>query len=85
MATAINKKLIRFREQVARFSEQNIAGRQGLHTMGEFPHDIWQKMGQENLLGIVIPTRYGGLISNQELRVDINPSFSYSSVWVCFL
>ena len=64
MATAIKENLITIREQVAHFSEQNIACRGDLHTMDGFPFDIWHKMGQEKLLGLNLPEAYGGLGGN---------------------
>jgi len=64
MATAINKKLRSLKRMVALFSDQQLACRENLHTMDGFPLDIWKKMGKANLLGVGIPTEYGGLGEN---------------------
>jgi acyl-CoA dehydrogenase len=64
MATALKGELIHLKEKMARFAKQYIASRDDLHVLDAFPHDIWNKMGEENLLGINIPAEYGGLGGN---------------------
>ena len=61
MATALKKDLVHLQKKVARFARQYIAGRDDLHSMNGFPHDIWDKMGNEKLLGISLPEEYEGL------------------------
>jgi len=64
MARAINEKLSILKEKVALFAQKELACRQDLHSMDRFPLDIWRKMGQESLLGLSLPERYGGLGEN---------------------
>jgi alkylation response protein AidB-like acyl-CoA dehydrogenase len=61
MATAITEELSLLHEKVARFAQEYIACRSDLHTIENFPLDIWQRMGKEDLLGVALPTAYGGL------------------------
>lgn len=60
MATGIDKQLISLQDRVGRFAEQMIAPRDDLHTMDGFPFDIWRKMGDEGLMGLGVPEKYGG-------------------------
>jgi alkylation response protein AidB-like acyl-CoA dehydrogenase len=61
MATAITEELSLLHEKVARFAQEYIACRNDLHTIENFPLDIWQRMGREDLLGVALPATYGGL------------------------
>jgi alkylation response protein AidB-like acyl-CoA dehydrogenase len=61
MATAITEELSLLHEKVARFAQEYIACRNDLHTIENFPLDIWQRMGREDLLGVALPAMYGGL------------------------
>ena len=64
MATALKKELISLQRKVAYFAGQYLSVRDDLHSMNEFPRDIWNKMGEENLLGMNLPVEYGGLGGN---------------------
>ncbi len=49
------------RESVHAFAEKEIAPRADLiDRENEFPADLWQKLGDMGLLGVTIPTEYGG-------------------------
>ncbi|MBI1850483.1 MAG: acyl-CoA dehydrogenase [Planctomycetes bacterium] len=49
------------RNSVREFAEQEIAPlAEQLDVSGEFPHEIFRKMGELNLLGIPVPEEYGG-------------------------
>ncbi len=61
MVTALDENLVFFRTKVACFAECHIGSRSDLHSMSEFPGDIWDKMGEENLLGLSLPVEYGGI------------------------
>jgi len=47
-------------EKVAVFAGKEIATRHDLHTIDDFPRDIWRKMAQEGLFRLGIPVKYGG-------------------------
>jgi len=59
--THINEELDLLRDTVRRFTETEIAPRaREIDERAEFPHDLWKKLGELGLLGITIPTQYGG-------------------------
>ena len=59
--THINEELDLLRDTVRRFAEAEIAPRaREIDQQAEFPADLWKKLGALGLLGITIPTEYGG-------------------------
>ncbi|KAF8954734.1 hypothetical protein BGZ46_002833 [Entomortierella lignicola] len=51
-----------FRLAVKRFADEELAPRaQEIDRKNEFPMDMWKKFGDMGLLGITVPTEYGGL------------------------
>ena len=58
---ALTVELASLRDKVARFAEQNIGVRDDLHTLKDFPWDIWRKMGEEGLLGVGLPVGWDGI------------------------
>jgi alkylation response protein AidB-like acyl-CoA dehydrogenase len=60
MTTKLNEKAIFFREKAFDFAQRYIASRPELNSQRQFPTDIWEKMGRENLLGLGIPEEFGG-------------------------
>lgn len=57
----LHEKAISFREKAFDFAQRYIAPRPELNSQRQFPSDLWEKMGRENLLGIGIPEKFGGL------------------------
>ena len=59
--TSINEELDLLRDTVRRFAASEIAPRaREIDQNAEFPHELWRKLGELGLLGITIPTEYGG-------------------------
>jgi alkylation response protein AidB-like acyl-CoA dehydrogenase len=50
-----NPELVSLQEKVTRFARQRIAARGDLAALDGFPFDIWQEMGKEGLLGLLLP------------------------------
>jgi len=47
-------------KQATAFAAEHVATRPDLQTSHDFPHDIWQKMGEAGLFKIGIAQKYGG-------------------------
>ena len=45
---------------ISRFAIEHVAARADLQTVQDFPHDIWQKMGEAGFFQIGIAPQYGG-------------------------
>ena len=45
---------------ISRFAIEHVTSRADLQTMPDFPHDIWQKMGDAGFFQIGIAPQYGG-------------------------
>lgn len=45
---------------ISRFAIEHVASRADLQTIPDFPHDIWQKMGEAGFFKIGIAPQYGG-------------------------
>lgn len=45
---------------ISRFAIEHVAARADLQTAQDFPHDIWQKMGEAGFFQIGIAPQYGG-------------------------
>lgn len=51
-------------ERITEFAKRHIASRSDLNTMEGFPFDLWEKMGEEGLLGMGIAEEFGGFGGN---------------------
>lgn len=55
-----NPELVSLQEKAARFARKRIAARDDLSALAGFPFDIWQEMGGEGMLGLLLPPCNGG-------------------------
>ena len=61
MATTLTKKAKEWMTEVSEFAVEHIAPLQNLHKSKNFPNDLWRKMGEEGLLGLMISKEFGGM------------------------
>ena len=57
----LGTELEEIRRQVRRFATERIAPRAAaIDRSNEFPRDLWPELGEQGLLGITVPERFGG-------------------------
>jgi isovaleryl-CoA dehydrogenase len=58
---ALDDDLLELRTQVRRFAQERIATRaDDIDRTNEFPRDLWPQLGEQGLLGVTVPERWGG-------------------------
>ena len=77
------------RESVRRFADEAIAPRaEHIDQSNEFPQELWTELGEMGLLGITIPSEYGGadmgylahLVAMEEIsRASASVGLSYGA------
>ncbi|MCX5834407.1 MAG: acyl-CoA dehydrogenase family protein [Deltaproteobacteria bacterium] len=74
----MNDRHAHLQERIARFAAREVATRKDLSVSDLFPADLWQKMGEEGLLGLSIPEAYGGAGDNYRSMIVALKSFVQS-------
>ena len=85
----MNKALENLRQRVREFAQAEIAPlADSIDRSDTVPHEVWNKIGEQNLLGLTIPKKYGGaelsyldhVIVTEELsRASGTVGFSYAA------
>ena len=75
---------------ISRFAIEHVASRADLQTAQDFPHDIWQKMGEAGFFQIGIAPEYGGsgggfrqLTEAGEVFVRSGYNMGLALSWLC--
>jgi len=59
--TGLDEDMASLRQAVHRFASERIAPRAAeMDRLDKFPRDLWPELGEQGLLGITVPERFGG-------------------------
>ena len=76
----MNEELALFRDNVRRFIAAEIAPHyEQWERAGIFPRQLWNKLGQQGLLGVDLPEAYGGFGANFLFSMAIVEEFSHAN------
>lgn len=76
----MNEELALFRDNVRRFIAAEIAPQyEQWEKAGIFPRQLWNKLGQQGLLGVDLPEAYGGFGANFLFSMAIVEEFSHAN------
>ena len=76
----MNAELTLFRDNVRRFIAAEIAPHyEQWERAGIFPRQLWNKLGQQGLLGVDLPEAYGGFGANFLFSMAIVEEFSHAN------
>lgn len=73
----MNEELTLFRENIKRFVDEHIKSNYMTWEKNEmFPRQLWNRLGDQGLLGVDIPEAYGGFGSNFVFSMAIHEEFA---------
>lgn len=76
----MNEELALFRDNVKRFISEQIAPHYERWEKAEiFPRELWNKLGQQGLLGVDLPEAYGGFGADFMFSMAIVEEFSHAN------
>jgi len=89
MATFITNDKKKIIEEYKIFAQNYIAPYENLYSLDSFPLDLWSKMAEEKLIGLLIPKKYEGkggdsldLLLAGEVLMQYGKNFGFVMSWI---